>query len=231
MQPPGMKVMLVHIPNILTPEILSQISHLAQSVNFASGALTAGWHAKEVKNNEQAIAGPELDKIRALLLSALEDNSILKSMALPKRFVPPLLSRCQKGQGYGLHIDDALMGGSLNIRTDISVTIFLSNPEEYEGGELIVETLSGSDEAKPSAGDAIIYPSTTLHRVAPVTKGTRLAAVTWIESKIRDLAKREILFDLDRARRQIFQKEGKSESFDLIAKSYSNLLRSWTDSC
>ncbi|MFM7083686.1 MAG: Fe2+-dependent dioxygenase [Hyphomicrobium sp.] len=223
--------MLVHIPNILQSTTLNKIRDLAQIATFASGSLTAGWHAKEVKNNEQVIACPELEKIRSLVVSALEENAILRSMTFPKRFVPPLLSRCQVGQGYGLHIDDALMGGTMNIRSDISVTVFLSNPEDYEGGELIIETLSGADEAKPPAGDAIIYPSTTLHRVAPVTKGIRLAAVTWIESRIRDTAKREILFDLDRARRQIFQKEGKCESFDLIAKSYSNLLRSWSDSC
>jgi PKHD-type hydroxylase len=119
------------------------------------------------------------------------------------------------------------MGGGLALRSDVSLTVFLNDPEAYTGGELVIETVAGEDAVKFAAGDAVLYPSNRLHRVAPVTAGERVVAVTWIESRVRDEGEREILFDLDRARRRIFEREGKSETFDLVSKSYSNLLRRW----
>ncbi len=182
-----------------------------------------------MKSNSQAVASPLLDRIRTLITDALEKNDIVRAMALPRRIFPPLVSKTGPGQGYGTHVDDAIIGGGLALRSDVSVTVFLSDPGTYGGGELIIETPSGEDAAKPAAGDAILYPSTTLHRVAPVTSGERLAAVTWIESRVRDAGRREILFDLDRARRSIFERDGKSATFDLVTKSYSNLLRRWAE--
>ena len=219
--------MLVHIPNVLEPATLAGVQSLLAALEWGPGSATAGWHAREVKSNDQAVAGPVLERVRGLITAALEKNEIVRSLALPRRVFPPLISRSGLGQGYGTHVDDALIGGTLALRSDVSVTVFLAEPEDYGGGELVVETLAGEEEAKLKAGDAVLYPSTTLHRVQPVTGGVRLVAVTWIESLVRDAAQREILFDLDRARRSVFQREGKSETFDLITKSYSNLLRRW----
>jgi PKHD-type hydroxylase len=221
--------MLVHIPNVLDPATLADVLSLTQALDWGPGVATAGWHARDVKSNTQALASPVLERVRTTITAALEKNDIIRSMALPRRFFPPLISKTGAGEGYGTHVDDALIGGSLGLRSDISVTVFLSDPATYDGGELIVESLAGEEAAKASAGDAVIYPSTTLHRVAPVTRGERLVAVTWIESRVRDAACREILFDLDRARRTIFQREGKSPTFDLVTKSYSNLLRRWAE--
>lgn len=221
--------MLVHIPNVLDAATLTDVRSLTQALEWGPGAATAGWHARAVKHNTQALSGPVLERVRATVIAALEKNPVLTSMALPKRFFPPLISKSGPGEGYGTHVDDALIGGSLAVRSDLSLTLFLSDPEAYEGGELVVETVAGEEAAKFAAGDAVLYPSTTLHRVEPVTRGERLVAVTWIESRIRDAGQREILFDMDRARRAIFEREGKSATFDLIAKSYANLLRRWAE--
>jgi PKHD-type hydroxylase len=221
--------MLVHIPNVLDPATLADVLSLTQALDWGPGVATAGWHARDVKSNAQALASPVLERVRATITAALEKNDIIRSMALPRRFFPPLISKTGAGEGYGTHVDDALIGGSLALRSDISVTVFLSDPATYDGGELIVESLAGEEAAKALAGDAVIYPSTTLHRVEPVTRGERLVAVTWIESRVRDAGCREILFDLDRARRAIFAREGKSPTFDLVTKSYSNLLRRWAE--
>lgn len=221
--------MLVHIPNVLDPATLADVLSLTEALDWGPGAATAGWHARDVKTNTQALAGPVLERVRTTITEALEKNDIIRSMALPRRFFPPLISRARPGEGYGTHVDDAVIGGTLGLRSDISVTVFLSDPATYDGGELIVDSLAGEEAAKARAGDAIIYPSTTLHRVEAVTRGERLVAVTWIESRVRDAGCREILFDLDRARRTIFQREGKSPTFDLVTKSYSNLLRRWAE--
>lgn len=221
-------MVLVHIPNVLDAAMLGNVRLLAEGLQWGAGAATAGWHARAVKNNDQALAGPVLQRLQNLVVAALQANPVLQSMALPRRILPPLVSRCEAGQGYGTHVDDALIGAA-GIRSDLSVTVFLSDPETYAGGELMVETLAGEDDAKFPAGDAVLYPSSLLHRVAPVTAGQRLVAVTWIESRVRDPGQREILFDLDRVRRAIFDKEGKTGTFDLVAKSYANLLRSWAD--
>ncbi len=159
--------MLVHIPNVLDAAMLADVRALASALQYGPGSATAGWHAREVKSNSQAVASPLLDRIRTLITDALEKNDIVRAMALPRRIFPPLVSKTGPGQGYGTHVDDAIIGGGLALRSDVSVTVFLSDPGTYGGGELIIETPSGEDAAKPAAGDAILYPSTTLHRVAP----------------------------------------------------------------
>src|SRR5690606_30111090 len=127
---------------------------------------------------------------------------------------------------YGEHVDEPIMDGA---RTDISFTLFLSPPETYDGGELIIASPAGEDAVKLPAGSVIVYPSTTLHRVAPVTRGERLAAVGWVRSFIRDAAQRELLFELDTARRQLFEREGSSQTFNLVSKSLANLIRMWSE--
>jgi PKHD-type hydroxylase len=178
-----------------------------------------------VKHNRQLDrASPLHQRLAALVSESLEAHPLVQSAALPVRLHGLLFSRCGPGEGYGRHVDNAFMAGG---RADVSFTLFLQDPAAYSGGSLMLESPAGEEEVRLAAGSAIVYPSTLLHRVAPVTGGERLVAVGWIQSRVRDAERREILFDLDTARRQIFQREGKSEVFDLISRSYSNLLRRW----
>lgn len=221
--------MHLHIGKILGPSNLEILHGLIEKIQFASGESTAGWHAKLVKHNRQAVASPELAKAQAIVNEALLSNEVFRAHALPSKLLPPLLSRYAAGSSYGRHVDDTIMGREQRIRTDLSVTVFVSGPDAYEGGELEIDTISGTDQIKFAAGDAVVYPSTLLHEVKPVTSGERIVFVTWVESLIRRGDAREILFDLDRARRTIFARDGKSETFDLLSKVHANLLRQWVE--
>jgi PKHD-type hydroxylase len=151
-------------------------------------------------------------------------HPLLQSAALPVTVPGLLFSRSGPGDGYGRHVDNAFMAGG---RSDLSFTLFLSDPSGYEGGALVLESPSGEEALRLPAGHALVYPSTLLHRVEPVTQGERLVAVGWIQSRVRDADQRELLFELDTARRTLFRQEGKSDVFDLISRSYTNLLRRW----
>lgn len=221
--------MLIHIPNVLSAAMLESVAKDLSRTKFEDGRRTAGWHAREVKANMQAEPSAELTHIQSTVIEALAGHEVFQAVAIPARIAPPLVSRTGEGQGYGRHVDDAIMGRKTSLRTDLSVTVFLSDPASYDGGELVIETLAGEDSAKFAAGDAVLYPSTTLHRVEPITRGFRFVAVTWVQSRVRHAWQREMLIDLDRARRQIFAKSGKSEAFDLVAKTYANLMRAWAD--
>jgi PKHD-type hydroxylase len=194
---------------------------------FADGRATAGWHAKLVKNNLQASSSDRhVIALREAIAAKILAHPLFRLAARPKALTPLILSRYEPGMDYGSHVDDALMNG---MRTDVSFTLFLSDPETYEGGALVIETSGGEDDVKLRAGAMVVYASTTLHRVAPVTTGVRLAAVGWARSFIRDPAKRELLFDLDTARQTLFAREGKTTEFDLLSKSSANLLRMWAE--
>jgi len=225
--------MIICIARLLDPDILGKVRGLLTRARFSDGRATAGWHARLVKDNEQAEAShPAVREAATLVSAALLGNEVFRAAALPRRLRPVLFARYGAGRAYGAHVDDALMG--LNdpagpLRTDVAVTVFLAPPEAYDGGELVVETTAGEQAFKLEAGDAITYPATTLHRVAPVTRGERSVAVTWAQSLVRDPAAREVLFDLDAARRAVFEREGKGMAFDLIAKSHANLLRRWAE--
>ncbi|MEZ5647565.1 MAG: Fe2+-dependent dioxygenase [Alphaproteobacteria bacterium] len=219
--------MILCIQDILNPQQVRDACQLLERVAWIDGRKTAGWHAKLVKNNRQAdSASPQAGSLRANLLDQIKTNEVFRLAARPRFISPLLLSRYDKGMGYGLHVDDALMDG---LRTDISFTLFLSDPDGYSGGDLTMSTTAGEQSFKLPAGSLILYPSTTLHRVEEVTKGTRLAAVGWVQSYVRDAACREILFDLDTARLSLFQREGKTTEFDLMSKSAANLLRLWAE--
>ena len=153
-------------------------------------------------------------------------NEVFRLAVRPKALSALLFSRYEKSMHYGTHVDDALIDG---MRSDVSFTLFLSNPEEYDGGELTIESTSGEETFQLAAGSLVAYPSTTLHQVANVTCGARLAAAGWARSYIRDAARRELLFDLDTARRQMFARDGKSAEFDLVSKSCANLMRMWAE--
>lgn len=216
--------MILPIGNILTQAEIEDARAALASLRFEDGGRTAGWNAKLVKNNRQAAPGARADALKTLLAERILANEVFAAAVRPKALTPLLFSRYEPGHAYGSHVDDALMGG---MRTDVSFTLFLADPATYEGGELVIETTSGDEAIKLPAGSLIAYPSTTLHHVAPVTKGERIAAVGWARSFIRDASQREILFDLDRARRALFGREGKTPEFDLISKSVANLTRMW----
>jgi PKHD-type hydroxylase len=218
--------MIISIADMLSQDDLAETRKVLAAVAFEDGRLTAGWSARLVKNNEQASASRAVDRIREKISSLILSNEIFALAVRPKALTPLLFSRYGVGKSYGSHVDDALMGG---MRTDVSFTLFLADPSDYEGGELVIETPSGEETFKLPAGSLVAYPSTTLHRVADVTSGERLAAVGWARSFLRDPGQRELLFDLDRARRALFAREGKTDEFDLISKSTANLLRMWVE--
>ncbi|MCR9267917.1 MAG: Fe2+-dependent dioxygenase [Alphaproteobacteria bacterium] len=218
--------MLLCLQNLCSPEEVTQLRQLAAESEYADGRKTAGWAAREVKRNEQVEAGPRIDTIRSLVRKALERNALFNSFAQPKSVTRMLVSRYTTGMEYGRHVDDALMGGR---RADLSFTLFLSDPDTYQGGELVMEGVEGETEIKLAPGEAVIYPTASLHRVSEVTSGERLAVVGWVRSLVRRPDQREVLFDLDRVCRSLFEKSGKTEELDVLLKTKSNLLRQWAE--
>lgn len=215
------------ISGVLAPATLHAVRAALDTLPFTDGAASAGWHARAVKHNLQATheaAGQQV-------LHALQGHAVFNAAALPARLRAPLFSRYRPGMSYGRHVDDALMGTTAPLRTDLAVTVFLNDASEYDGGELVIETHSGATAYKLDAGQALLYPATTLHRVAEVTRGERLAAVLWVQSLVRDASRREILFDLDTVRRSAWEQAGQRSSadFELLAKTYANLLRAWAE--
>ncbi len=218
--------MQIVIANVLTVEELALVREALARATFEDGRETAGFAARLVKNNRQATSDRKVETVRALVEARVRENELFAMAVRPKALASVMFSAYEPGMRYGSHVDDALMQG---MRTDVSFTLFLSDPDAYDGGELVIESASGEDAVKLKAGGLVAYPSTTLHHVAEVTRGTRLAAVGWARSYVRDPAHREMLFDLDTARRQMFAREGKSAEYDLVSKSLANLLRMWVE--
>jgi PKHD-type hydroxylase len=219
--------MQITIGNVLSAAEVETVRAAVDAVRFVDGRATAGFAARAVKDNQQADASDRsLETVRALLAERILGNEVFALAVRPKRLSRLLFSRYADGMSYGTHIDDALMQ---DMRSDVSFTLFLSDPTSYDGGELVIESASGEDEVKLAPGALVAYPSTSLHRVNAVTRGVRLAAVGWVRSFIRDAARRELLFDLDTARRTMFTREGKSAEFDLVSKSLANLMRMWAE--
>jgi PKHD-type hydroxylase len=219
--------MQIAIGNVLSAEEVATVVATLARARFVDGRATAGFAAQMVKNNRQADGSDRsLETIRKLVAERILRNEVFRLAVRPKALSPLLLSRYETGMHYGSHVDDALMDG---MRTDVSFTLFLSDPTSYDGGELTIESASGEETFKLGAGSLVAYSATSLHRVADVTRGARLAAVGWARSFVRDPARRELLFDLDTARRQMFAREGKSAEFDLMSKSVANLLRMWVE--
>jgi PKHD-type hydroxylase len=218
--------MLLSIADILSAADVEEVRAGLATATFVDGKATAGWSARLVKSNLQASRGPELERVRGLVDTRLREHAVFALAVRPKTILGPMFSRYEPGHAYGTHVDDALMGG---VRTDVSFTLFLAEPDSYEGGELVIDTASGEEAFKLPAGSAVAYPSSSLHRVTPVTSGARLAAVGWVRSFVRDPAQRELLFDLETARRRLFDRQGKSAESDLLAKCTANLVRMWCD--
>mgnify|MGYP003123975193 FL=1 len=220
--------MFFTIPEILNAEDVDRVRKKSAAIDWRDGKLTAGRTAKQVKSNLQADLSSRAGKgLHDFLLKAVSGNDALKAVARPKRFSRLLLSRTEDQGHYGFHVDNAIMGsGEANVRTDLSFTLFLSDPASYEGGALTLSTTAGDFTAKPEAGTLVLYPSGAIHRVEPVTSGSRLACVGWIESRIRRADQRELLSDLEALRATL---SPKAEQRLILDKSISNLIRMWAD--
>ncbi len=223
--------MIVQIDQVLTSDTLHTIHGLLRQAEFVDGKLTAGTFAKVVKHNDQLNSTTDIAKaVKTTVSEAIQKNALFQAVARPKAIRPCLINRYGPGMSYGWHTDNAIMGKDQHLnRSDLSFTLFLSDPDTYEGGELVLDTDNGERSIKLAAGSMILYPSTYLHQVTEVTAGQRLAAVSWVQSLIRNTHQRTLLFELDTVRRSLFEKYGKTDEFDLLSKTHANLLRQWAD--
>lgn len=225
--------MLIQIPGVLSGEELEQCRRELGRANWADGRHSAGYLSRAVKDNAQlADTDPTAGKLGEVILNALERCTQFTSAALPLKIVPPLFNRYETGQAYGSHVDGAVRpvsGTPHRVRTDLSATLFISNPEDYDGGELVVEDTFGERSIKLSAGDMVMYPGTSVHHVLPVTRGTRLASFFWIQSMVRDQTQRTILYQLDNSIQSIARDLPGHAGVVQAAGIYHNLLRLWAD--
>lgn len=225
--------MLLSIPNVLTDDEVAHARKTLDAAEWVDGRVTAGYQSAKAKNNNQIPeTHPAAKELGEIILRALGRNKLFRSAALPLQVFPPLFNRYQGGQSFGTHVDNAIrpvVETGHRIRTDISATLFLCAPEEYDGGELAVEDTYGVKHVKLPAGHMILYPATSLHHVRPVTRGARLASFFWIQSMVRDDGKRTILFDLDTGIQQISRDHPDHASAVQLTGVYHNLLRQWAE--
>ena len=225
--------MMLHIPGVLTAEELTTIRQELDQSDWVDGKATVGAQGAKVKHNRQLPEYSPLSiKLGQIVLAALKRNPLFFAAALPKQTIPPLFNSYAGGEHYGLHVDGSVRGvpgTQMSIRTDVSSTLFLSDPEEYDGGELVVMETYGTHEVKLPAGDLILYPSTSLHRVEPVTRGQRVCSFFWTQSMVRDDWKRSMLFELDQNIFSLREKLGDTEEVLGLTGLYHNLLRQWAE--
>jgi PKHD-type hydroxylase len=225
--------MLLRIPQVLTKAQVEDCRTALAGAEWTDGKATAGYLSQRVKDNVQVPEGHKVARqLGTIILDALDKNALFVSAALPLKVVPPLFNRHSGGQSYGGHIDGAVRpvyGTPHRVRTDMSATLFLTDPEDYDGGELVIGDLLGGRRFKLPAGDMVLYPGTSVHRVEPVTRGTRLAAFFWIQSMVREDEKRALLFELDTALQQLGRDTPGHKAVVQIMGVYHNLLRLWSD--
>ncbi|HBF07552.1 MAG TPA: Fe2+-dependent dioxygenase [Gammaproteobacteria bacterium] len=229
--------MLLVIENVLSPELLEEINRCAMDGQWIDGALTAGSLAQKVKSNLQLDDNTELaQQLQDIVLEAVATNSLFCSAALPQMIYPPKFNLYKNGGAYGTHVDNAVLsvpGTGQPMRSDLSATVFLTDPTSYAGGELVIETEYGAQEIKLEAGDMVLYPSSSLHQVKPVTEGERLASFFWIQSLVRDTQERSMLFDLDQSIQSLTgaadQSETVTEEVSRLTGLYHNLVRRWSE--
>ena len=225
--------MLLQIPDVLNgPEVARARARLDES-DWVDGRVTAGYQSSRVKDNEQLPEDhPVARELGEMILTALQRNPLFISAALPLRVFPPLFNRYRGGHSFGNHVDNAIRqitGTAMRIRTDLSATLFLAEPDEYDGGELVVEDTYGVHSVKLPIGHMVLYPSTSLHHVRPVTRGARVASFFWIQSMLRDDAERTLLFDLDTAIQRLTVDMPNHPAAVQLTAVYHNLLRRWAD--
>ena len=224
--------MMLHVPGVLSPDQVRQMRVALDAAPWTDGRETVGDQGAQVKRNrqlpEQSPVGRELGKT---VLAALARNALFFSAALPLRFVPPLFNRYEGGENYGVHVDGAVRAvpGGEQLRTDLSCTLFLCEPEDYDGGELEVIDTYGSHEVRLPAGDLILYPASSLHRVHPVTRGARVCSFFWLQSMVRSDQQRGMLFELDQSIQKLRARLGECEETVALTGHYHNLLRLWSD--
>ncbi|HMH51326.1 MAG TPA: Fe2+-dependent dioxygenase [Candidatus Acidoferrum sp.] len=225
--------MLVHVPKVLTEAQVARCRELMEGASWVDGRVTAGHQSARAKDNLQIPEGSaEAREMGEMIVAALEKSPLFITAALPLRVFPPLFNRYEPGMTFGAHVDNAVRqvtGTPFRIRTDLSVTLFISRPEDYDGGELIVEDVYGAHSVKLPAGDLILYPATSLHRVTPVTRGARDASFFWVQSMVRDDGERSLLFDLDMAINQVNRAVPDHPGVLALTSCYHNLLRRWAD--
>ena len=222
--------MMMCIPNLLTPAETAKLCAIAADAEFDDGAVTAGARIKNLKTNKQmkndAVGKEEADGI---VIGALQRSDLFQSVAVPKSIAQPMINRYRDGMSYDSHVDAPLIGKNGGMRPDVSITVFLSDPASYDGGELTIESGVGEQAVKLMAGEAVVYPTSACHWVSPVTRGERLAAVTWAQSAVRSAEKRTILHDIRNAMTQIADAAPDAEATHLLFKTHANLMRMWAD--
>lgn len=223
--------MLLTIKEVLSSQQVAMIKKLLENSAFVDGKLSAGKEAEAVKNNlELSRESPLQQQLNNVVMNTLLQNKEYQRAAYPHRVATPFYVRYTQGMHYGFHVDDPVMGPmGQQYRTDVSTTIFLNEPDEYEGGELLIQTAFGEQRVKMNAGDAVVYPSSSLHRVTEVTKGERSAAVIWAQSMIKDTQKRELLYELSTAHEALLETQPEDEHTRHISNVYSNLVRMWSE--
>jgi len=223
--------MLLHLTRILSEADLLQVQQWLAHAHFVDGKLSAGALAKRVKNNQEIDRkAAEIERLNHLVMNKLTRHEGYKNGALPLHVAAPFYARYQPGMSYGEHVDDPIMGADgILYRSDIAVTIFLNAPETYQGGELVIHTAFGEQAVKLPAGDAVLYPASSRHRVNPVTQGERLVAVTWVQSLVRDAAQRALLYELNQAREKLLHSAPESTEAAQVNAAYMNLFRMWSD--
>lgn len=225
--------MLLHIPDILDREQLRQLRTALHTADWTDGRETVGAQGAQVKRNVQLPdASPLREELGRIVLAALAKHPLYHAATLPLRTLPPRFNRYEGGGEYGMHVDGSVMTlpNGEQLRSDISCTLFLSEPDDYEGGELTVSDTYGEHEVKLPAGDAIIYPASSLHRVQPVTRGARLAAFFWVQSLVRDDGRRRLLYELDAAIQRLVATGADRDAVLQLTGTYHNLLRQWAES-
>nr|WP_314625938.1 Fe2+-dependent dioxygenase [uncultured Noviherbaspirillum sp.] len=226
--------MLLRVPEVLSPAELARCRAIVEGADWANGKITAGTQSEQVKNNRQLPEDAEASRAaRAIVLDALGRSALFITGALPRKTYPPLFNRYDgASNAFGNHIDNSVRTSPITgawVRTDLSATLFLSEPAEYDGGELVIEDTFGSQSVKLAAGDLILYPASSVHRVEPVTRGCRLASFFWVESMVRDDAQRRLLFDLDMSILTLRGTDGDTPPVVKLTGCYHNLLRMWAD--
>ena len=226
--------MIHHIPNALTKQEVALFRQQMETAQWVGGKVTAGTLSASVKNNQQlSEQDPRTHALSEKVMHAIWQNQTFQTAALPHQIIPPLFNRYDESETFGFHVDNSIRlirGTNHKIRTDLSCTLFLSEPEEYDGGELVIEDTYGYHEVKLPAGDVVLYPSTSLHEVSSITRGTRFASFFWVQSMIRDDAKRHLLFNLDESIRNLRSTHGDAYAEVVkLTNIYHNLMRMWAE--
>lgn len=226
--------MLVCIPEVLSKAEVAEFRAALDRADWESGLTTAGAQAATVKDNRQLpVTSPVARQLGDRILAALAHNATFMSAALPLKILPPMFNRYGSGEHFGVHVDNAIRvvpGTPVRIRTDLSCTLFLVEPDEYDGGELVIEDYYGAQEVKLAAGDLVLYPSTSLHKVEPVTRGQRIASFFWLQSMIRSDQHRSMLFDLDQTIQDVTARDGADDAIAVrLTGIYHNLIRTWAE--